>query len=213
MGKTSKSPSFSGGTININGSNKVTTYKRKGNIITNYNMSDAERQAYDYAQKSFADNLASVNVFDDDTKKNLQSQVDAYTLNGQKMINNLYTPMLESLKNDVASRFGNFDNSVFMDNLNAIENKRADSMNSLAQDILAKQDEVVNNELTKRYTYLSFLQDVQNQINSNMLNLINASRQNSTAGNNYNQSSGSSGLFGGMTNYANLAANIASMFV
>ena len=208
MGKKSGAPSYSGGTININGSNKVNTYKTKNSIVTDYNMSDAEKQAYNYAQKSFADNLSSVNIFDDDTKQKLQNQVDAYTLNGQKMIDNLYTPMLNSLKNDIASRFGNFDNSVFMDNLNAIENKRADSMNSLAQDILAKQDEVVGNELAKRYTYLSFLQDIQNQINSNMLNLINASRQNSISGNN-NQTSNNNSA---MANYTNLAANIASIF-
>ena len=214
MGKRSSTPSYSGGTININGQNKVKTYKKDNNIITNYKMSGAEKQAYDYAQKSFADSLQSVNVFDDDTKKNLQSQVDAYTLNGQKLINNTYTPLLESLKTDIASRFGNFDNSVFLDNLNSIESKRADSINSLAQDVLAKQDELVKNELSKRYTYLGFLQDVQNQINSNMMNLINASRQNSTSGNNYNQAasnnnSGSSPF----SAYTNMAASIAKIFM
>jgi hypothetical protein len=178
-------------------------------VVTDYKMSDAEREMYDYAQKSFADSLKSVNVFDNDTKKNLQAEVDAYALNGQKMINNMYTPMLESLKNDVASRFGNLDNSVFLDKLNSIESKRADSMNSLAQDILAKQDDAVKNELTKRYTYLTFLQDVQNQVNSNMYNLINASKQH-----NNNNSSGNSQSSSGMdmTSYMNLAANFASIF-
>ena len=98
-------------------------------------------------------------------KKKLQSQLDAYTLNGQKLINNLYTPMIEDLKTDVASRFGNFDNSVFLDNLNEIESNRAESVNNLAQDILAKRDELVGNELAQRYTYLGFLQDLQNNIN------------------------------------------------
>ena len=210
MGKQSKAPSYMGGTIKINGQNVVKSYNNNGNIVTKYNMPEAERKAYEYAQKSFADNLASVNVFDDDTKKNLQSQVDAYTLNGQNMINNLYTPMLEDLKNDIASRFGNLDNSVFMDNLNSIESKRADSMNSLAQDILAKQDEIVENELTKRYTYLNFLQDIQNQSESKMFSLINASRQNNNAG--ANQSNSNSNL-SGLANYANLAANLASIFV
>ena len=209
MGKQSKAPSYMGGTIKINGENVVKSYNRNGNIVTKYNMPEAEKKAYEYAQKSFADNLASVNVFDDDTKNNLQSQVDAYTKSGQKMIDNLYTPMIENLKNDIASRFGNLDNSVFMDNLNSIENKRADSMNSLAQDVLAKQDEIVQNELTKRYTYLNFLQDIQNQSESKMLSLINASRQNNNTGTNQSNNNNLSGL----ANYANLAANIASIFV
>lgn len=211
MGKSSSSaPSFQGGTININGQNKVTTYKKGDNVISDYNMSDVEKKIYDYAQNSFANSLKSVNVFDDDTKKNLQAEVDAYTLNGQKMINNIYTPMLESLKNDVASRFGNLDNSVFLDNLNAIESKRADSMNSLAQDILSKQDEVVKNELTKRYTYLNFLQDVQNQMNSNIYNLISASKQHNSSNNSNNQQQSSSM---DMSSYMNLATNLASIFI
>ena len=64
MGKSSSSaPSFQGGTININGQNRVNTYKKGNNVITDYNMSDAERDMYNYAQRSFADSLKSVNVF------------------------------------------------------------------------------------------------------------------------------------------------------
>lgn len=213
MGKSSKYPSYSSGTISINGQNKATTSKKGNNIITNYNMSDDEKRAYEYAQKSFADSLASVNVFDDETKQNLQSQLNAYTLNGQKLINNIYEPMLDDLKTDVASRFGNLDNSVFMDNLNSIEENRAESINNLAQDVLAKQDELISNELSQRYTYLGFLQDIQSQMNSNILNYIGASQQNSSSGNSYNAQSyaanqaSSSNTY---SNYANLASGILS---
>lgn len=212
MAKSSKYPSFSSGTISVNGSDKASTYKQGNNIISNYNMSADEKRAYDYAQKSFADSLSKVNIFDEDTQKNLQSQLNAYTLNGQKMINEMYTPMLDNLKTDIASRFGNFDNSIFMDNLNSIEENRAESMNNLAQDVLAKRDELINNELSQRYTYLSFLQDVQNQMNSNILNYVSGSQANSSAGNSYNaqayaanQSRSSS-----LGNYANLASGVLS---
>ncbi|CDE59662.1 unknown [Fusobacterium sp. CAG:439] len=213
MGKSSKYPSYSSGSIYINGQNKATTSKNGNNIYTNYNMSEDERRAYEYAQKSFADSLSKVNVFDEDTKKNLQSQLEAYTLNGQKIINNIYEPMLDDLKTDVASRFGNFDNSVFMDNLNSIEENRAESINNLAQDVMAKRDELISNELAQRYTYLGFLQDIQNQMNSNILNYIGASQQNSAAGNSYNAQAyaanqSRSSTFG---NYANLASGALSM--
>lgn len=213
MGKSSKKyPQYSAGTISVNGNSKASTYKTGNNIYSNYNMSDAEKQAYDYAQKSFANSLSSVNVFDDETKKNLQSQLNAYTLDGQKLINNLYTPMLSNLKNDIASRFGNLDNSVFMDNLNSIEANRANSINDLAQDVLAKRDELVNNELSQRYTYLSFLQDIQNQINSNALNYISGSQSNSSSGNSYNAQSYNASQSSGSTfgKYANLASGVLS---
>ena len=69
MGKSSKYPAYSAGTINVNGQPKASTYKSGNNIISNYNMSDAEKRTYDYAQNSFADALPSINVFDDNTKK------------------------------------------------------------------------------------------------------------------------------------------------
>lgn len=208
MGKSSKSPSFSTGTISLNGQNKASTFKSGNNIVSNYNMSDAEKRAYDYAQSSLAEFLPKINVFDKNTQKDLKDQLNAYTMQGQKMINDIYNPMLNNLKTDIAGRFGNFDNSVFMDNLNSIEANRADSINNLAQDILSKQDELVNNELAQRYDYLSFLMDIQNQVNSNMFNFINTSQQNSSSGNSYNTSAANRTSSGSLNNYMNLASNL-----
>jgi hypothetical protein len=204
MGKSSTYPSYSTGTVSLNGTTKASTYKSGNNIISNYNMSDAEKQAYDYAQNSFANSLPSVNVFDEDTQKNLQSQLNAYTLNGQKLINNVYTPLLNDLKTDIASRFGNLDNSVFMDNLNSIEANRADAISSLAQDVTAKRSELINDELSQRYSYLNFLQDVQNQANSNILNYISSSQSNSSSGNSYNAQAYNSSNGG----YSNLTSSL-----
>jgi hypothetical protein len=224
MGKTSKYPSYSTGTVSVNGTTKASTYKKGNNIISNYNMSDAEKQIYDYAQNSLANSLSSVNVFDEDTQKQLQSELDAYTQNGQKIVNSIYTPMLNSLKTDIASRFGNLDNSVFMDNLNSIEANRADAINNLAQDISAKRSELINNELSQRYSYLSFLQDIQNQANSNILSYLSSSQNNSSSGNSYNAQSYAannsttsgysnltSGLLNSMGSYGVAASSILSL--
>ena len=214
MGKKSKYPSYSTGTVKLNGQTKATTYKNGNNVISNYNMSDAEKRAYDYAQNSFANSLPNVNIFDENTRNNLQSELNAYTLNGQKLIDKMYSPMLNDLKTDIASRFGNFDNSVFLNNLNGIESNRADAINSLAQDVSAKRSELINNELPQRYSYLNFLQDLQNQMNSNAMNFINGSQSNSSSGNSYNtqaytaNQSSNSGLGG----YMNLASNVLSNF-
>lgn len=214
MGKKSKYPSYSTGTVNINGQTKATTYKKGNNVISNYNMSDAEKKAYDYAQNSFANSLPNVNIFDENTRNNLQSELNAYTLNGQKLVDKMYSPMLNSLKTDIASRFGNFDNSVFLNNLNGIEANRADAINSLAQDISAKRSELINNELSQRYNYLNFLQGIQEQMNSNAMNFINGSQANSNSGNSYNAQAYSANQTsrGGLGGYANLASSALSGF-
>ena len=212
MGKKSKYPAYSSGSMNINGVTKAGTLKIGNDISSNYNMSADEKRAYKYAQKSLADLLPTVNIFDEDTKKNLQSQLDAYTLNGQKLVNEMYSPMLNNLKTDVAARFGNLDNSVFMDNLNSIESKRAESINNLAQDVMSKRDELINNELSQRYTYLNFLQDLQNQMNTNMLNFMSGSQQNSSSGNSYNAQAynATKSSSNSLGNYANLASGVLS---
>ncbi len=207
MGKSSK-PAYSSGVVTINGEEKASQYKNGNTVYSNYNMSDAEKQIYDYAQNSFLENLPKVNVFSEDTKKQMQNQLNAYTQKGIDTINDIYTPMLNDMKTDIASRFGNFDNSIFMNNLNDIESNRADAMSSLTQDILAKQNELINDELNKRYTYLDFLNGIQNQTTSNILSYMQQAANNSNSGNSYNNSSYSASS--GIGDYARLAASIAS---
>ena len=207
MGKSSK-PAYSSGVVTINGEEKASQYKNGNTVYSNYNMSDAEKQIYDYAQNSFLENLPKVNVFSEDTQKQMQNQLNAYTQKGIDTINDIYTPMLNDMKTDIASRFGNFDNSIFMNNLNDIESNRADAMSSLTQDILAKQNELINDELNKRYTYLDFLNGIQNQTTSNILSYMQQAANNSHSGNSYNNSNYSSSS--GIGDYARLAASIAS---
>lgn len=209
MGKTSSYP-YASGSVSVNGQNVANTYKKGNTVYSNYNMSDAEKGIYDFAQNSFLQNLPNVNVFSPETQASMQNQLNAYTQKGLDTINSLYTPMIDNLKTDIASRFGNFDNSVFLDKLNTIESKRADSMSDLAQDILAQQSNLINDELSRRYTYLNFLGDIQNQINSNIMNYIGLAQKNSASGTSYNAANSKSSGTSSLGSYANLASGALS---
>ena len=190
MSKTKKSTTVA--TTNINGSPKLTTVTDKhGNQTTNYNMSEWEKLAYDYAEKEFAENLKNINVFSQETIDGLNKQIDAYKQSGIKKIDEIYSPMLKNLQNDIASRFGNLDNSIFLDKLSEIEEKRGDSVSALSQDITAKENELVSDELMKRYNYLNFLNGYQNQVLTTALGNSNAS---SKTGQYLNSSSSSDNL-------------------
>lgn len=184
MGKSSSTPvqSYANGVVSINGEQKASQNKVGNTVYSNYNMSDAEKKIYDFTQNSFLQNLPNINVFSENTQKNLQNQLDAYTQSGLSAIQNLYTPMLSNLKTDIASRFGNFDNSIFLDKLNSLEANRANSMNSFVQDILAKRNELINDELNNRYNYLNFLNGIQNQYNSNILGYLGQAGNASSSG-------------------------------
>ncbi len=218
MSKTGKSdyiyynPSSS---ININGQNKAGVNFSTNGTSGYYNMDDDEKKAYDYAGEQFALNLPNLNVFSADTQRDLNNQVQSYINKGIEDINDIYTPMLQDLQNDIASRFGNLDNSIFMDNLSELEDKRADAVSDFAQDVQTYRQDLVNNELANRYQYLDYLNNYRQQVLSNILNTLGMSQGLSNSANSYYSSlnnivNASNGNDYGFNNILNSAFNAAS---
>ena len=172
---TSYKPSYSNGSVSINGQNKATTTKSGNTVFGNYNMNNYEKELYDYAQKTLPQLVQNVNTFSPETTKSINKQLNAYQTQGQNYINQIYKPMLENLKNDIASRFGNFDNSMFMNDLNNIETNRTNAVAQLANNLVSRQNELVNNELANRYNYINLLNTLQNQYNNYALSTLNSS--------------------------------------
>lgn len=198
MGKTSKTtsssiPTNTSSTFSINGTPLVSTTISDGNIYSNYNLSKTQQSINDYVDNSLLDGLANVNTFSPETIQNLNDQLSAYTNSGIKTINNTYTPMIQNLENDIASRFGNFDNSIFMDNLNQIETKRSDAISDFAQNVEAKKNELIDDQLDNQYKFLSFLTDYQNQSFQNMLDAARLNLSNMSANNSYQSDLNDSG--------------------
>lgn len=191
MSKTSSSsssifiPYNPSSSIMVNGKNKAEISVTPWGTSSYYNMDENEKKAYDYAGEQFALNLPNLNVFDADTQKRFDNQVQSYINQGIEDINDIYKPMLDDLQNDIASRFGNLDNSIFMDNLSEIEDKRADSISDFAQDVQTYRQDLVNNELSNRYNYLDYLNNYVQQVNSNILNTLGASQNLSDLSNSY----------------------------
>lgn len=176
MSKTSSyKPSYTSGSVSINGQNKATTTKSGNAVYGNYNMNDYEKELYDYAQKTLPQLVQNVNTFSPEAMQSINNQLDVYKRQGQNCINQIYTPLINNLKNDIASRFGNLDNSMFMNNLNNIESNRGNAITELADNLISKQNELVNNELVNRYNYINLLNSLQNQYNNLALSTINSS--------------------------------------
>jgi len=179
-------------TLTINGQQIAGSTVNNGDTSSFYNMPANLKKAYDSAQESLAQNISKVNVFSPDVINRLNDQVKAYQAQGIKSINEIYEPMLKSAREDAAKRFGNLNNSVFMDNLNAIESKRAQAVSNLSQNIAAKRNELVNDELSRRYDYLNFLDTFQNQVYKNALSAMGVNDNTYNTGINASKSSTSS---------------------
>lgn len=178
-------PKYSSSAISIGDSN-ATTGVKNGVLTSNYDMSDSESAIYNYALNTLASILPQLNTFDTNTLSSIQSGVDAYKDSGLQAINEIYNPMITGLENDIVSRFGNLDNSIFNDNLNNIEAKRADAVSSFAQDVLVKQSQLESDELTKRYALAEFLSGIANNTYKNALNAISTALGSSANANSYN---------------------------
>ncbi len=177
MGKSSKYPNYSSGNIVVNGNTVATTQKDKNGVNSIYNMSDTEKSIYNGIQNNLSASLNNLFKISDEKQKQWENELEAYKKTGIEQINDIYTPLETNLKNDIASRFGNLDNSVFMDNLNDITDKKADAIASLSDSLLMKQQELYSTEMTNRINYITLLSN---------LNYTSAAISNAESGNNYN---------------------------
>lgn len=210
-----KAPS---GTFSISGGPQATY----GSGNSSFKLNDTQQQAYNYAQNEFTKGLSSLNVFSPETMNQINSEVNAYKQKMLKELDSLYTPMIQNTTNDAARRFGNLDNSVFLNNLNSVENKRSQAAATAAENIAAKQSSLISQELQNRYNYLNFLNSYQNQIFNNALSatgLANSSanmmnNQYQTAYNSYANSQRNNAFdLSQLTGLLGQAGTIAGMFL
>lgn len=188
MGKSTKYPQYSTGSVEINGHEVATTAKKgKNTISSSYNMNNTEKSIYDGIQKNLSSSLSNLFDISDSTKEQWQNQLDAYQRQGIKQIDDIYTPMQNALKNDIAARFGNLDNSIFMDNLSNITENKAQAVADLSDSLLMKQDQLYANEMTNRMNYVNLLSGLNTNFNNQILNYLSFANTNAESGNRYNQ--------------------------
>lgn len=188
MGKSSKYPAYSSGSISVNGQTKATAQRdSKGNLVSsNYNMSDSEKNIYNSVQDNLYSSLGNLFTITDSDKQAWNSQLNAMKSKGLQTIDETYTPMETNLKNDIASRFGNYDNSVFLNNLNTITNKKAQAYADLSNNLLTEQNNLYSEELQNRINTITLLSNLNTALNDNILNYTNMANSNAESGNSYN---------------------------
>ena len=190
MGKASKSPKYTTGSVVVNGRTVVSNKKGKnGTINTNYNMSKAEKNLYNSIEKTLNSSVQNLFKISSADKKAWNQQLNAYRQQGLDEINSIYTPMETNLKNDIASRFGNLDNSVFLDKLKDITDNKAKAVSNLSNNLALQQNQLYSSEMQNRINYISLLSGLQSNMNNNMFSYINQARQNAESGNSYNSNS------------------------
>ena len=215
MSKTSKYPSYSAGTVTVNGNTVSTSKKKNNNVTSSYNMNTTEKSIYDGIQDNLASSLANLYTISDEKQQQWNDELDAYKKAGMEEIESIYTPMINDLRDNIVARFGNLDNSIFMDKLNTITDKQSEAVADLSESLLTKQDELYNDELRNRMNYITLLSNLNTAMNNNILSYMQMAQSNSASGNNYNRNAyqangSSSGLNGLYSTIGNLGSNFLS---
>ena len=187
MGKKTKAPAYSGGSVVVNGKTKASTQKIGDTVVSNYNMSDVEQNIYDSVLDNIDSSLQNLFKVSDPQRQAWDEQISALEQKGIENINNIYTPMQNNLKNDVAARFGNLDNSTFLNNLKKITDNKANAVAQLSTNLALTQNDLYSNELINRMNMINFLNGLNTSFNNNMLGYMGLANQNSSSGNSYNQ--------------------------
>ena len=210
MGKKTKYPAYSTGNVEINGQNVATANNKNNTVNSSYTMNKNEKDIYDGIQSNLATSLQDLFAISDEKQNQWQDQLNSYRESGIKDIENIYSPMETALKNDIASRFGNFDNSIFMDNLSNITENKAQAVADLSESLLQKEDDLYSTELANRMNYISLLAGLNTAINNNMLNYMQLANTNSNSGNSYNANAYQASLYNPYANTINAIANLGS---
>lgn len=188
MGKTSKYPGYATGSVEINGNQVATSAKTgKNTFSSSYNMTGGEKSIYDGIQSNLDTTLQDLFSISDAKQEQWNQTLDTYKEKGIKQINDIYDPMQNALKNDIASRFGNLDNSIFMDNLSNITENKAQAVADLSDSLIMKQNDLYSTEMANRMNYISLLSGLYSNFNSQMMNYMQLANANTASGNNYNQ--------------------------
>lgn len=188
--KKSTPQQINSSTLYFNGT-PMSTVRRDGDSVTlSYNMTPTQAETYEFSEKEVLENLPNINTFLPETLNAFSKELEAYQNAGLKTINNTYKSDETELKNNIASRFGNIDNSSFLEGLEKINNTKADSVAKLAENIAIKNSELFDDELQRRYNYLNLLLDYQNNQYANAISALGLSQDslklNNSSSNNYN---------------------------
>ncbi len=188
MGKSSNAyPQYAGGDVSVNGKSVASTRRVGNNIQSSYDMSDTEKNIYNSVQNNMMSSLDNLFKISEPQKKAWNEQLTALKNKSIENINDIYTPMQNNLRNDIASRFGNLDNSAFMNNLSKITNNKAKAVSELSNNLALTQSDLYTNELQNRINVLNFLNGLNTSLNNNILSYMGLANQNSASGNSYNQ--------------------------
>ena len=192
-----------------NGETLAKQYKKNGAVVTDISLPKESAARKTKLQNLLNEYENSINTFSPDLTSQFEAIAKARKNSALQNFASLYEPSVRNAREDYFSRLGTLDSTAYMDRYNALENTRAQAYADIATDYEANLEELKNNELSRRYNYLNYLQNGLNALNNqNNAYLSAVSNLSSSYTNNYNNYLNS--LYGAQTSNNDWFSNIFS---
>ena len=211
--------------VTSNGETLARQYKNSdGTIVTDISLSKETVDRKNKLKNLLDDYESQLNVFSPELNTQFENIANAKKQSALNSFESIYEPTVRKSREDYFSRLGTLDSTAYLDRYNDLEKTKQQAYKDIANDYVANLDELKNNEFTRRYNYLSYLQSGLNEINNQNNNYISSlSDLSSGYTNSYNNylnkyfssqsnANSSSGFLSDAGDWASLAGTIASIW-
>ena len=184
--ETPPPPTFKSSVVK-NGDTVVSkTYQdSSGAIVTQYLPDPAEQAAKQQAQLKLNDVMSTLGKTAPEMSAQFDQTKQAFINSASKSFQEQYDPALQSLREDIASRFGTLNSSQFISGLNGLEKNRASALADIASTGESVKADLVNQEEARKLNEMQALGGVLSDAQSAMLNNTKASLNASEALNDF----------------------------
>ena len=184
--ETPPPPVFSPSVV-MNGDTVVSkTYQDpSGSIVTQYLPDPAEQAAKQQAQFKLNDVMSTLGKTAPEMSAQFDQTKQAFINSASKSFQEQYDPALQSLREDIASRFGTLNSSQFISGLNGLEKNRASALADIASTGESVKADLVNQEEARKLSEMQALGGVLSDAQSALLNNTKASLNASQALNDF----------------------------
>ena len=209
--------------VTSNGETLARQYKTgDGTIVTDISLSKDTVDRKNKLKNLLDDYESQLNVFLPELTTQFENIATAKKKAALDSFESIYEPTVRKSREDYFSRLGTLDSTAYLDRYNDLEKTKQQAYKDIANDYVANLDELKNDELTRRYNYLSYLQsglnDINNQSNNYISSVSNLSSNYTNSYNNYlnkyynAQSNSGSSFTDSAGTWASIAGTIASIW-
>ncbi len=209
-------------TVTSNGEILAQQYQSDdGTVVTDISLSKDSVDRKNKLKNLLDQYESQLNVFSPELNTQFEAIANAKKQSAINSFESIYEPSVRKSREDYFSRLGTLDSTAYLDRYNDLEKTRQQAYADIANDYVANLDELKNNEIARRYNYLSYLQsglsDLNNQTNDYISAVSGLSSSYTNSYNNYlnkyynsqNTSTSGADIAG---SWANVASTIASIW-